>query len=88
MREKFGDSIISRNCDIEWPPRHCALKPLDYFLWDYLKSLVLSTKLDSIQALEVNIELAFYDKRLDLVEKNSKIGFIDFVPANKVVETI
>jgi len=29
LREKFGDSIISRNCDIEWPPRSCDLTPLD-----------------------------------------------------------
>ncbi len=69
LRKKFGDSIILRNCDIEWPPRSCDLTPLDYFLWGYLKSLVLSNKPDSLQALEVNIERAIHDIRLDLVEK-------------------
>lgn len=69
LREKFGDSIISRNCDIEWPPRSCDLTPLDYFLWGYLKSLVFSNKPDSLQALQVNIERAIHDIRLDLVEK-------------------
>ena len=29
LREKFEDSIISRNYDIEWPSRSCDLTPLD-----------------------------------------------------------
>ena len=38
-------------------------------LWAFLKSLVFSNKPDSLQALEVNIERAIHDIRLDLVEK-------------------
>ena len=62
-------SIISRNFDIEWPPRSCDLTPVDYFLWGYLKSLVFSNKPDDLQALEVNTESAIHDIRLHLVEK-------------------
>ena len=58
LQEKFGHSIISRNCDIKWPPRCCDLTPLDYFLWGYLKSLVFSNKQDSLQVLEVNSKRA------------------------------
>ena len=68
LREKFGDSIILRNCDIEWPPRSCDLTPLDYFLWGHLKSLVFSNKPDPLQALKVNIERAIHST-LDLVKK-------------------
>ena len=29
----FENRIISRNSDINWPPRNCDLTLLDYFLW-------------------------------------------------------
>ena len=69
FQEKFGELIISRNCDIEGLPRSRDFTPLDYFLWGYLKSVVFSNKPDSLQALELNVERAIRGIRLDLVEK-------------------
>ncbi len=36
LHEKFPGRIISRNSDVNWPPRSCDLTPLDFFLWGYL----------------------------------------------------
>ena len=33
LRTVFENRIISRNSDVNWPPRSCDLTPLDYFLW-------------------------------------------------------
>jgi len=32
LRTVFENRIISRNVDVNWPPRSCDLTPLDYFL--------------------------------------------------------
>ncbi|CAI6371226.1 unnamed protein product [Macrosiphum euphorbiae] len=44
LRERFEGMVISRNGDINWPPRSCDLTPLDFFLWGYLKSHVHANK--------------------------------------------
>ena len=38
LHEIFGDRIISRFSDFNWPPRSPDLTAPDFFLWDYLKS--------------------------------------------------
>ncbi|GFV55463.1 transposable element Tc3 transposase [Trichonephila clavipes] len=40
LKDTFVDRLISRFGPVNWPPRSCDLTPLDYFLWDYVKSLV------------------------------------------------
>ena len=32
LKEKFVESIISRNGPVDWPPRSCDLTPLDFFM--------------------------------------------------------
>ncbi|GFV37134.1 putative LOC100569746 [Trichonephila clavipes] len=41
LKDTFGDRLISHFGPVNWPPRSCDLTPLDYFLWGYVKSLVL-----------------------------------------------
>ncbi|GFS95974.1 uncharacterized protein TNCV_4277621 [Trichonephila clavipes] len=36
LKDTFGDRLISRFGSVNWPPRSCDLKPLDYFLWGYV----------------------------------------------------
>ena len=36
LETKFGESVISRNGTVGWPPRSFDLTPLDYFLWSYV----------------------------------------------------
>lgn len=69
LEEKFGESIISRNATVNWPPRSCDLTPLDFFLWGYLKSLVYENKPRTIDALKLNIERCIAEIRADLLEK-------------------
>ena len=40
LEDNFGESVISRNGPVEWPPRSCDLTPPDFFLRGYIKSLV------------------------------------------------
>ncbi|GFX36985.1 uncharacterized protein TNCV_1174871 [Trichonephila clavipes] len=44
LKDTFGDRLISRVGPVNWPPRSCDLTPLDYFLWDYVKILVGSSR--------------------------------------------
>ena len=37
LRTVFENRLISRNSDVNWPPRSCDLTPLDYFLWGAVK---------------------------------------------------
>lgn len=69
LREKFGESIISRNGPVNWPPRSCDLTPLDSFLWGYVKSLVYSNKPATLDALRMNIVRVIADIRADLCLK-------------------
>ena len=44
LETKFGERVISRNGTVGWSPRSCNLKPLEYFLWSYVKSMVYANK--------------------------------------------
>lgn len=55
LNEKFPGRIISRNSEVNWPPRSCDLTPLDFFLWGYLKSRVYANKPTTIQQLKGEI---------------------------------
>jgi hypothetical protein len=52
LSEKFPGRIISRNSEVNWPPRSCDLTPLDFFLWGFLKSKVYANKPTTIQQLK------------------------------------
>ena len=58
LRSKFDYRIISRNGEVNWPPRSCDLTPLDYFLWGYLKSKVYTNNPQTLQHLKDNIQAA------------------------------
>lgn len=55
LHEQFEGSLISRNGDVNWPPRSCDLTPLDFFLWGFLKSRVYADKPRTVEALKANI---------------------------------
>ena len=42
LNERFPDAWIGRNGPIPWPPRSPDLSPLEFFLWGYIKNIVLS----------------------------------------------
>ena len=55
LRNKFNGRVISRNGDVNWPPRSCDLTTLDFFLWGYLKEKVYVDKPATIQELKDEI---------------------------------
>lgn len=69
LRERFEGMVISRNCDINWPPRLCDLTPLDLFLSGYLKSKVYANKSRTLDAFKVNISNAICQIQPDLCDK-------------------
>ncbi|GFW41623.1 putative DD41D transposase [Trichonephila clavipes] len=54
LKDTLGDRLISRFGPVNWPPRSCDLTPLDYFLWDYVKSLVYADNPQTLDHLEDN----------------------------------
>ncbi|GFW48832.1 transposable element Tc3 transposase [Trichonephila clavipes] len=69
LKDTFGDHLISRFGPMNWPPRSCDLTPLDYFLWDYVKSLVYVDKPQTLDHLEDNIRRVIADIRPQMLEK-------------------
>lgn len=69
LRTKFPGRVISRNGDINWPPRSCDLTPLDFFLWGYLKGRVFINKPATIADLKENIRAAVREIDIKVIEK-------------------
>ncbi|GFW90316.1 transposable element Tc3 transposase [Trichonephila clavipes] len=63
LKDTFGDRLISRFGPVNWPPRSCDLKPLDYFLGGCVKSLVYADKPQTLDYLEDNIRRVIADIR-------------------------
>ncbi len=64
----FEFRIISRNSDINWPPRSCDLSPLDYFLWGAVKDKCYANYPETIDALKHEIEVAIYEIGAQTIE--------------------
>ena len=45
-------NFISRNSNVNWPPRTCDLTPCDFFLWGFAKSPVYANKPETIPELQ------------------------------------
>lgn len=55
IRKIFGNKLISKRGDINWPPRSPDLSTMDFFLWGYLKNKVYINNPQSIEQLKENI---------------------------------
>jgi len=69
LHERFEGMVISRDGEVNWPPRSCDLTPLNFFLWGYLKSQIYTNKPQTIDALKINITNAIQQIQPDLYEK-------------------
>ena len=69
LKEKFEGFIISRNGDINYPPRSCDLTPLGYFLWGYVMSVVYADKPRTVSHLKDNITSVIHEIEPQLCEK-------------------
>ncbi|KYQ50666.1 hypothetical protein ALC60_06473 [Trachymyrmex zeteki] len=69
LRGVFENRIISRNADVNWPPRSCDLTPLDYFLWGAVKDKCYANHPETIDALKHEIEVAIHEIQAHTIEK-------------------
>ncbi|GFV11623.1 putative LOC100569746 [Trichonephila clavipes] len=85
MKDTFGDRLISRFGPVNWPPRSCDLTPLDYFLWDYVKSLVYADKPQTLDHLEDNFRRVIADIRPQMLEKviENWTSRLDYIRASR-----
>ncbi|GFT53243.1 uncharacterized protein K02A2.6 [Trichonephila clavipes] len=85
LKDTFGDRLISRFGPVNWPPRSCDLTPLDYFLWDYVKSLVYEDKPQTFDHLEDNIRRVIADIRPQTLEKviENWTSRLDYIRASR-----
>ena len=64
----FENRVISRNSDVNWPPRSCDLTPLDYFLWRAVKDKCYVNHLETTEALKHEIEVAIHGIEAQTIE--------------------
>ncbi|GFS88394.1 putative DD41D transposase [Trichonephila clavipes] len=85
LKDTFGDGLISRFGPVNWPPRSCDLRPLDYFLWGYVKSLVYADKPQTLGHLEDNIRLVYADIPPQMLEKvmENWTSRLDYIRASR-----
>ena len=60
LRTVFENRIISRNSDVNWPPRRSDLTPLYYFLWGAVKDKYYTNHPETIEALKPEIKNLSY----------------------------
>ncbi|GFV45159.1 putative LOC100569746 [Trichonephila clavipes] len=85
LKDTLGDRLISRFGPVNWPPRSCDLTPVDYFLWDYVKSLVYADKPQTLDHLEDNIRRVIADIRPQMLEKviENWTSRLDYIRASR-----
>lgn len=55
VKEHFKSRVISRKCEIEWPPYSPDLSPPDFFLWGYIKDKIYKNRPETLEDLKTNI---------------------------------
>ncbi|GFX46677.1 putative tick transposon [Trichonephila clavipes] len=89
LKDTFGDRLILRFGPVNWPPRSCDLTSLDYFLWDYVKSLVYADKPQTLDHLKDNIRRVIANIRPQTLEKViEKIGRPDWTTSEPAVAVL
>ncbi|PSN41583.1 hypothetical protein C0J52_17902, partial [Blattella germanica] len=60
--------IIGRGCPVSWPGRSPYLTPPDFFLWGFVKVIVFSTPVESVNELTERMFATF-----DTIRENREI---------------
>jgi hypothetical protein len=70
LKDLFPNRLISRNGDVQWPPRSPDLSSCNYFLWGDLKSKVFEIRPTTIQDLQVWIQVSAITLAIRHVSEN------------------
>lgn len=69
LKSQFGNNVISRNFQHEWPPRSPDLTPCDFYLWGTVKDCVFRAgQFNSVSQMQDAIIAAFNGIRLQKME--------------------
>ncbi|GFY05605.1 putative LOC100569746 [Trichonephila clavipes] len=70
---------------VNWPPRSCDLTPLDYFLWNYVNSLVYADKPQTLDHFRDIIRRVIADIRPQMLEKviENWTSRLDYIRASR-----
>ena len=80
LRTVFENRIISRNSDVNWPPRSCGLTPLGHKCY--------ANHPETIEALEHEIEVSIHGIAVQTIENVLKIGLIEWGTVTPAVTVI
>ena len=69
LRQNFPGHFISSRVDLHWPARSPDLSPRDYFLWEYLKSIVYNDCPSTLTHLKNNIRRTVANIPIDMLER-------------------
>ena len=59
LNQHFANKWIGRGDPIAWPARSPDFNPLDFHLWEHLKSIVHATSIENAEVLRNRIEQGF-----------------------------
>ena len=93
LRETFVGRLISRDGDVNWPPRSCDLTPLDYFLWGAVKDKCYVHHPETIDHFKANIRDAIDEIRPQTLGKvlencSDRMGYYEASRASQLNEII
>ena len=93
LRKTFDGRLISRNGDVNWPPRSCDLTQLDYFLWSAVTDKCYVHHPETIDHLKVNIRDAINEIRPQTLKKvhenwSDQMGYCEASRASHLNEII
>ena len=69
VNDMFPGRIMSRNGNVNWPPRSPDLSVCDFFLWGYLKQKVYATRPHTLHELREAIQTAIQQIPMDMLRK-------------------
>ena len=69
LKKIFGNRLISRRAEVEWPAHSPDLNPLDYTFWGQAMAKVWAEKPKTIDELKAVVENYFASLSEDFVKK-------------------
>ncbi|KAA6400793.1 MAG: putative Histone-lysine N-methyltransferase SETMAR [Streblomastix strix] len=77
LEEMFGNSLIGKGLNLEWPPRSPDLTPLDFFLWEYLRDQVYEPRPPTLLDLKFAIIREAEQMTTQIIMKHLANNLID-----------
>lgn len=68
----FENQIISKNDDLNWPPRSCDFMPLNYFLRRAVIDKSYARNIETVQVLKFDTHIAIAKMMPKIIEKTLK----------------